>query len=120
MGYGLEMRLEFRVHGIVFVQETQKPLPHLLVRAYDRDLIFHDLLGDTTTDSEESQENASNSEKKITAPGFRGKGQVDAFTPGSSVFQEGSSLSPTGQIKPGDPTVSTSAQGQTRPSECLV
>jgi dienelactone hydrolase len=42
--------LEFRITGIVFEQETGQPLPNLIIRAYDKDLLYDDLLGDTTTD----------------------------------------------------------------------
>lgn len=45
------MELEFRVTGIVRVRETGQPLPGLIVRAYDKDLLYDDLLGDTTTDA---------------------------------------------------------------------
>ncbi|MCK9593113.1 MAG: hypothetical protein M0Q91_13995 [Methanoregula sp.] len=45
------MELEFRVTGIVRVRETGQPLSGLIVRAYDKDLLYDDLLGDTTTDA---------------------------------------------------------------------
>jgi hypothetical protein len=48
---GIEMELEFRVTGIVRVRETCRPLPGLIIRAYDKDLLYDDLLGDTTTDA---------------------------------------------------------------------
>jgi carotenoid cleavage dioxygenase len=41
----------FRVHGIVEEKETHRPLPGLVVRAFDRDLLFDDRLGFTTTDA---------------------------------------------------------------------
>jgi len=44
------MTLEYRIRGIVYEQESRRPLPNLLVRAYDRDLLFDDLLGDATSD----------------------------------------------------------------------
>lgn len=42
--------LEFRISGIVFERDTRQPLPNLIIRAYDKDLLYDDLLGDTTTD----------------------------------------------------------------------
>ncbi|MFX0125473.1 MAG: alpha/beta hydrolase family protein [Candidatus Hodarchaeota archaeon] len=44
------MSLNFRIRGHVCEQETNRPLPNLFVRAYDKDLLFDDLLGDTVTD----------------------------------------------------------------------
>ncbi len=44
------MTLEFRISGIVYERETRRPLPNLIVRAYDRDLLYDDLLSDTKTD----------------------------------------------------------------------
>ena len=40
-----------RVVGTVVEQESGKPLEGLRVRAYDKDLVFDDDLGETTTDS---------------------------------------------------------------------
>lgn len=45
------MELEFRITGIVRERETRRPLPGLIVRAYDKDLLYDDLLGSVTTDS---------------------------------------------------------------------
>lgn len=45
------MALDFRVNGIVYERETKRGLPSLIVRAYDKDPFYDDLLGDTTTDS---------------------------------------------------------------------
>lgn len=42
----------FRVSGVVEEEETHRPLPGLVVRAFDRDLIFDDRLGFTTTDAD--------------------------------------------------------------------
>jgi len=40
----------FRVRGVVRERETGRPLPELVVRAYDKDLIFDDVLGFASTD----------------------------------------------------------------------
>jgi hypothetical protein len=40
-----------RVHGTVVEEESGRPLAGLRVRAYDKDLIFDDKLGDTLTDA---------------------------------------------------------------------
>ena len=40
-----------RVIGTVVEQESGKPLQGLRVRAYDKDLVFDDKLGDTLTDA---------------------------------------------------------------------
>ena len=40
-----------RVIGTVVEQESGKPLEGLRVRAYDKDLVFDDDLGETTTDA---------------------------------------------------------------------
>ncbi len=45
------MSLEFKISGIVFEKESRKPLPNLIVRAYDKDLLFDDLLGDASTNN---------------------------------------------------------------------
>lgn len=45
------MTLEFRITGVVREQESGKALPNLLIRAYDKDLIYDDLLGDATTNT---------------------------------------------------------------------
>ena len=42
----------FRVYGTVEEAETGRPLPHLVVRAFDRDLIADDRVGFTATDAE--------------------------------------------------------------------
>lgn len=42
--------LEFRISGIVVEQGTERLLPGLLVRAYDKDHLYDDLLGTATTD----------------------------------------------------------------------
>ena len=41
-----------RVIGTVVEEESGKPLEGLRVRAYDKDLIFDDKLGDTLTDAQ--------------------------------------------------------------------
>jgi carotenoid cleavage dioxygenase len=41
-----------RVIGTVVEEESGKPLAGLRVRAYDKDLIFDDKLGDTLTDAQ--------------------------------------------------------------------
>ncbi len=43
---------EFRIFGVVVEAETGRPLPKLVVRAFDRDLIFDDKLGYTNTDDD--------------------------------------------------------------------
>jgi hypothetical protein len=40
----------FRVHGTIREEESGAPIPNLLVRAFDRDFVFDDTLGETTTD----------------------------------------------------------------------
>lgn len=40
----------FRVFGTIVEDETGRPLPDLVVRAFDRDLISDDRVGFTTTD----------------------------------------------------------------------
>jgi len=45
-------RKEFRIFGVVQEAETGRPLPNLVVRAFDRDLIFDDKLGYTNTDDD--------------------------------------------------------------------
>ena len=42
--------LKFRISGVVVDQKSQRPLPGLGVRAYDKDHLYDDLLGTTTTD----------------------------------------------------------------------
>lgn len=44
--------LKFRVSGVVAERETGRPLPRLIVRAFDRDHIFDDKVGFATTDDE--------------------------------------------------------------------
>lgn len=46
------MTHRFRISGTVAETETGRPLPDLIVRAYDKDLLSDDLLGFTTTDAE--------------------------------------------------------------------
>jgi len=43
---------EFRIFGLIEELETGRPLPNLVVRAFDRDLIFDDKLGFTNTDED--------------------------------------------------------------------
>lgn len=43
---------EFRIFGVVVETETGRPLPNLVVRAFDRDLIFDDKLGYTNTNDD--------------------------------------------------------------------
>ena len=45
-------RREFRIFGVVEEAETGRPLPNLVIRAFDRDLIFDDKLGYTNTDED--------------------------------------------------------------------
>jgi hypothetical protein len=42
----------FLVAGVIEEEETGRPLSNLIVRAFDRDLIFDDKLGFASTDSE--------------------------------------------------------------------
>jgi hypothetical protein len=42
----------FRVFGTIQEQETGRPLAGLIVRAFDRDLLFDDKLGFATTDDD--------------------------------------------------------------------
>ena len=46
------MELEFKISGIVRELESGIVLPDLLVRAYDKDFLYDDLLGNTITDNE--------------------------------------------------------------------
>jgi len=41
--------MEFKITGIVLEKESQSPVPGLLVRAFDRDLFFTDVLGNAIT-----------------------------------------------------------------------
>ena len=41
-----------RIIGTVVEQESGKPLAGLRIRAYDKDLVFDDDLGETTTDAD--------------------------------------------------------------------
>ena len=50
MGY--EQEGGFRVWGVVEEAETGRPLPGLVVRAFDRDLVFDDALGFAETDAD--------------------------------------------------------------------
>jgi hypothetical protein len=43
---------QFRILGIVKEDETGRPLPNLIVRAFDRDLIADDKVGFATTDDD--------------------------------------------------------------------
>ena len=43
-------REAFTVLGTIEEEETGRPLPSLIVRAYDRDLVFDDQVGFTTSD----------------------------------------------------------------------
>jgi hypothetical protein len=45
-------RHEFRISGVVEEAETGRPLTNLVVRAFDRDLIFDDKIGYTNTDDD--------------------------------------------------------------------
>lgn len=45
-------RNEYRIFGVVEEAETGRPLTNLVVRAFDRDLIFDDKLGYTNTDDD--------------------------------------------------------------------
>ncbi len=45
-------RSSFLVAGVVEEEETGRPLSHLIVRAFDRDLVFDDKLGFATTDDD--------------------------------------------------------------------
>jgi hypothetical protein len=42
----------FRIRGVVRERETGRPLAELVVRAYDKDLIFDDVLGFASTDQD--------------------------------------------------------------------
>ncbi len=44
------MELEYRVGGEVVEKETGRPLPGLLVRVFDKDELYNDLLGEARTD----------------------------------------------------------------------
>lgn len=46
--------MRFKINGIVIEKESGQPLSGLLVKAYDKDLIFDDLLGSALTDDEGS------------------------------------------------------------------
>jgi hypothetical protein len=48
----MSSRLEFRVAGTIEEQETGRPLPGLVVHAYDKDLLFDDYLGRAVTDND--------------------------------------------------------------------
>ncbi len=43
------MNIEFKISGVVYERETKLPLPNMLVKAYDKDLIYDDLLGNAIT-----------------------------------------------------------------------
>lgn len=43
---------DFRIVGTIEEEETGRPLANLIVRAFDRDLIFDDKVGYTTTDDD--------------------------------------------------------------------
>jgi len=42
--------MPFRVHGSVVEDESGRPLAAMLVRAYDKDLVLDDFLGEARTD----------------------------------------------------------------------
>ena len=42
--------MEFMISGTVREQESKRPVPGLLVRAFDKDLLYSDLLGNAVTD----------------------------------------------------------------------
>lgn len=44
------MIFQYRVTGVVVQDETGQPLVGLVVRGWDKDLVFDDHLGDTVTD----------------------------------------------------------------------
>lgn len=46
------MEFRFRVFGAVTVSETGAALPGVIVRGFDKDLVFDDVLGEATTDEE--------------------------------------------------------------------
>lgn len=46
------MAMSFRIYGKVVEEESRKPLPNLIVRAYDKDFLFDDFLGNTKTNVE--------------------------------------------------------------------
>jgi hypothetical protein len=46
------MKLGFKIVGKVSEKESGRPIPGLLVRAYDKDLLYDDLLGNAISDSE--------------------------------------------------------------------
>src|SRR6202022_1236986 len=41
--------ISFQIHVQVVAEETRMPLPGLFIKAYDKDLIFDDLLGSAVT-----------------------------------------------------------------------
>lgn len=43
--------ITFRIQGVVLEQESRAPLPGLFLKAYDKDLLFDDLLGSAFTDN---------------------------------------------------------------------
>lgn len=43
---------DFTIKGVIVEEETGRPLPDLIVRAFDRDLIFDDIVGYSTTDDD--------------------------------------------------------------------
>jgi hypothetical protein len=43
---------EYRIFGVVVEAETGRPLPNLVIRAFDRDLVFDDKLGYTNTNDD--------------------------------------------------------------------
>jgi len=46
------MSFRYRVSGVVCEQESRRPLLDLLVRAYDKDALSDDLLGEARTDAD--------------------------------------------------------------------
>src|ERR1043166_885475 len=59
------MKLEFRISGIICESESRRPLPGLVVRAYDKDMIYDDFLGNAVTD------NAGRFEMRYTGSDFK-------------------------------------------------
>ncbi len=59
------MKLEFKISGVIRELGSGRPLAELLVRAYDKDLIYDDLLGNAVTD------NAGRFEMKYTGKDFK-------------------------------------------------
>jgi hypothetical protein len=43
--------MSFRVHGTVVEAESGRPLPGIVVRVYDKDIVLDDFLGEARTDA---------------------------------------------------------------------